>query len=85
MLRQHFTNQQLAELSEGIDPHESPDLDYYPLASPGERFPVYDPDMPPRLEPRPGCTLSNKIGIYGAVHVLSYTDTLSQPGSMVHL
>lgn len=53
VLRQHFTNQQLAELSEGIDPHESPDLDYYPLASPGERFPVYDPDMPPRLEPRP--------------------------------
>ncbi|MEM8761995.1 MAG: FGGY-family carbohydrate kinase, partial [Pseudomonadota bacterium] len=28
-------------------------LDYYPLPKPGERFPVSDPDLAPRLEPRP--------------------------------
>ncbi len=28
-------------------------LDFYPLASPGERFPVNDPGLAPRLEPRP--------------------------------
>jgi sugar (pentulose or hexulose) kinase len=29
------------------------DLNYYPLVSPGERFPLLDPHLPPRLEPRP--------------------------------
>ncbi|MEM9755719.1 MAG: FGGY-family carbohydrate kinase, partial [Pseudomonadota bacterium] len=28
-------------------------LDYYPLLKPGERFPINDPDYPPRLMPRP--------------------------------
>ena len=28
-------------------------LDYYPLTAPGERFPVNDPSLQPRLEPRP--------------------------------
>jgi D-ribulokinase len=28
-------------------------LDYYPLPKVGERFPVNDPVMPPRLTPRP--------------------------------
>lgn len=28
-------------------------LDYYPLLRPGERFPVNDPGLPPRLTPRP--------------------------------
>ena len=54
VLRQHFTNDELAELSKSIDPAAPSGLDYYPLAKPGERFPVYDPKMTPRLEPRPG-------------------------------
>jgi len=28
-------------------------LNYYPLISPGERFPIPDPQLSPRLEPRP--------------------------------
>ncbi len=28
-------------------------LDYYPLLAPGERFPVNDPTLAPRLDPRP--------------------------------
>ena len=28
-------------------------LNYYPLPKPGERFPINDPKLPPRLEPRP--------------------------------
>lgn len=31
----------------------SPQLGYYPLTQPGERFPVADPDLQPRLKPRP--------------------------------
>ena len=29
------------------------DLDYYPLLKPGERFPIKDPNLEPRLTPRP--------------------------------
>lgn len=43
----------LAALSGGIDPDDPTGLDLYPLASPGERFPVADPDLAPRLAPRP--------------------------------
>lgn len=28
-------------------------MDYYPLPAPGERFPVNDPALPPRMSPRP--------------------------------
>lgn len=52
-LRQHFTDQQLAELSTHIDPdHDSP-LDFYPLPCPGERFPINDPTLAPRIAPHP--------------------------------
>eukprot|EP00878_Enallax_costatus_P034508 GHUV01038266.1.p1 GENE.GHUV01038266.1~~GHUV01038266.1.p1 ORF type:complete len:414 (+),score=132.25 GHUV01038266.1:205-1446(+) len=52
VLKQYFTNQQLQELSERIDPRQPSGLDYYPLTQPGERFPINDPHMQPRLEPR---------------------------------
>jgi sugar (pentulose or hexulose) kinase len=53
VLRQYFSDMQLTALSAQINPlHESP-LDYYPLAKIGERFPVNDPALMPRLEPRP--------------------------------
>lgn len=53
VLRKFFSETELARLSEHIDPHIASGLDYYPLPAPGERFPILDPDMPPRLEPRP--------------------------------
>ena len=53
VLRQHFNDVELNTLSQRIDPERSSGLDYYPLPAPGERFPVNDPDSPPRLEPRP--------------------------------
>lgn len=53
VLRQHFTDDELDELSARIDPNHDTGLDYYPLPAPGERFPVNDPDLAPRLEPRP--------------------------------
>jgi D-ribulokinase len=52
VLRQFFTDDQLGKLSLLIPPDESP-LDYYPLLKPGERFPLNDPTLQPRLEPRP--------------------------------
>ncbi len=53
VLRQFFTNAELAALSPAIDPDRDSGLDYYPLARPGERFPVADPTLPPRISPIP--------------------------------
>lgn len=48
VLRQLFTDEQLEKLSELINPMEASSLDYYPLRTMGERFPVADPMMVPR-------------------------------------
>lgn len=48
VLRKIFSDEQLEKLSEEINPAEASDLDYYPLQSSGERFPVADPNMKPR-------------------------------------
>jgi sugar (pentulose or hexulose) kinase len=53
VLRQFFTDTELAELSAGIRPDRAGCLDYYPLPRPGERFPIADPGLRPRLTPRP--------------------------------
>jgi sugar (pentulose or hexulose) kinase len=53
VLRHFFTDEELESLSRQIDlSYESP-LDYYPLLKAGDRFPINDPQLPPRLEPRP--------------------------------
>ncbi|WP_407158592.1 FGGY-family carbohydrate kinase [Bradyrhizobium sp. STM 3557] len=52
-LAQFFSSEQLRVLSARIDPSVSTGLDYYPLPAPGERFPVNDPALAPRLMPRP--------------------------------
>jgi len=49
----HFTPDEMAGLSAGIDPETDSGLDYYPLPGVGERFPLADPAMEPRLTPRP--------------------------------
>ncbi|MDY7016479.1 MAG: FGGY-family carbohydrate kinase, partial [Cyanobacteriota bacterium] len=48
-----FSNEALTRLSQQIDPQRESPLDYYPLLKKGERFPLNDPQLPPRLEPRP--------------------------------
>ncbi|KAJ8642225.1 hypothetical protein MRB53_018919 [Persea americana] len=53
VLKQIFTDDQLEQLSKEINPSEPSPLDYYPLPDIGERFPVADPKMEPRLHPRP--------------------------------
>jgi len=53
VLRQFFDDRTLAALSETIDPTVASPLDYLPLPRAGERFPVNDPQLSPRLLPRP--------------------------------
>ncbi len=52
-LAAHFDPPALARLSARIDPRVATPLDYYPLAAPGERFPIADPTLAPRVTPRP--------------------------------
>ncbi|MDV2990482.1 MAG: D-ribulose kinase [Chroococcidiopsis sp. SAG 2025] len=53
VLRHFFTDAELETLSGQIDPNYESPLDYYPLLKAGDRFPINDPHLPPRLEPRP--------------------------------
>ncbi|PSN11531.1 carbohydrate kinase [filamentous cyanobacterium CCT1] len=53
VLEKFFGRDAIAELSQKIDPAAPTDLDYYPLTQPGERFPINDPELAPRLTPRP--------------------------------
>ncbi len=57
VLRHFFTDEELKYLSYQIDPAKVSALDYYPLLKPGDRFPINDPNLSPRLEPRP----ANKV------------------------
>ncbi|MBL1175724.1 FGGY-family carbohydrate kinase [Pantanalinema sp. GBBB05] len=53
VLQQFFTPLELATLSQQIPVDQPSPLDYYPLLQPGERFPINDPNLSPRLEPQP--------------------------------
>jgi len=53
VLRSFFSDARLEELSTSIHPETDSGLDYYPLLKPGERFPINDPELEPRLTPRP--------------------------------
>ena len=53
VLRQFFSDAELVSLSQEINPNLPSNLDYYPLLTPGERFPINDPNLAPRLTPRP--------------------------------
>jgi len=52
VLKHYFNKLQLQQLSEQISLNEVVP-DFYPLLSAGERFPINDPNMQPRLSPRP--------------------------------
>lgn len=67
VLRQYFNDIQLTELSPQINDSDSP-LDYYPLPCPGERFPINDPALAPRLTPRPA---DNAQFLHGLLQGLS--------------
>ncbi len=53
VLLQYFKVEQMREMTPLLDPENLTGLDYYPLPDVGERFPINDPHMSPRLEPLP--------------------------------
>jgi sugar (pentulose or hexulose) kinase len=70
VLRHYFSDAQLAALSTQIDPLRDSTLNYYPLNKPGERFPVNDAQLAPRLKPRPGSDAEFLHGLLqGLAHI----------------
>ena len=65
-LLQFFSQEQLVALESSLDPAKPTGTDYYPLPSVGERFPVSDPKLAPRLTPRPADDAQFLQGIYEA-------------------
>lgn len=52
VLKQFFSDAELSTLSQQI-PNVETDLNYYPLIRPGERFPINDANLAPKLDPKP--------------------------------
>jgi sugar (pentulose or hexulose) kinase len=52
-IRHFLPTADLEALSGALTPDEPLGLHLYPLARPGERFPINDPNLAPRVEPRP--------------------------------
>ncbi|AFZ37337.1 Carbohydrate kinase, FGGY [Stanieria cyanosphaera PCC 7437] len=57
VLRHFFSDEELINLSQKIDSQQPSLLEYYPLLSQGDRFPINDPNLEPKLQPRP----SNRV------------------------
>ncbi|MCY4334156.1 MAG: FGGY-family carbohydrate kinase [Litoreibacter sp.] len=53
VLLNHFSADEISDLSASIKPEAPLNLGYYPLSKPGERFPVADPTFAPLISPRP--------------------------------
>ena len=59
----HFTSDQMKQMEEQLKPETPTGFDYYPLSRPGERFPIADSNLPPRLTPRP----ANEVEFFQAM------------------
>jgi len=52
VLDHYFSQKQIDEFSKQLKPEQPTALNYYPLVQPGERFPVNNASLQPRLEPK---------------------------------
>lgn len=53
VLKHFLSAEDMTRLTPLLDPAQPTGLDYYPLVKPGERFPIADPALEPRVSPRP--------------------------------
>lgn len=68
ILKHYFSRCDIHRYSRLLDPAHPTGLDYYPLPAPGERFPVADPTLAPRLTPRPS---SDRVFFQGILEGLA--------------
>ena len=67
VLQQFFDDVEIKTLSDQIQVEQACPLNYYPLLKPGERFPINDPDLSPRLNPRPKANADFLYGILAGI------------------
>jgi sugar (pentulose or hexulose) kinase len=67
VLQQFFSDAELQCLSQQIHPEEASLLDYYPLPAPGERFPINDAGLRPRLDPQPDSPVAFLHGLLESI------------------
>jgi D-ribulokinase len=81
--KEGFSNDELVELSDAIDPTRDSPYEYYPLTAVGERFPVADATKAPVLDPKPESRAEYLKGLLqgiAQVEVLGY-QTLERLGT----
>ncbi|MDX8355218.1 FGGY-family carbohydrate kinase [Cognatiyoonia sp. IB215182] len=67
VLKAFFNDDELVALSKRIEPNQKSGFDYYPLLEAGERFPINDPALQPRLTPRPKDDVAFLHGIFEGI------------------
>jgi D-ribulokinase len=73
ILKYFFSDRELVEYSAKIDSKIKSNLDYYPLLKKGERFPINDSELLPKIDPIP----NNKVELlYGLLSGLAKIEAL---------
>jgi D-ribulokinase len=67
ILKHFFSEAELENLSQQINPNKESLLNYYPLQKKGERFPINDPNLQPCLEPRPDSNVDFLHGLLASM------------------
>lgn len=67
VLAHHFSVEQMNALEVEMSPDQPTGLDYYPLLNPGERFPINDATLPPRMTPRPNSDAKFLQGLFEGI------------------
>jgi len=68
VLSKFFSDLEIKELSQQINPRKKTTFNYLPLNSPGERFPTNDPYLKPIIKPRP---VSDALFLHGLLEGLA--------------
>lgn len=87
VLRHYFSDIELSSLSPLIDTHHPSGLDYYPLLTAGERFPISNPTLEPRLTPQPSDPVRFLHGLLESmarIEALGYAKLTALGGGAVH-
>lgn len=84
VLKTLFTDEELISLSEKMNPDQDTGLDYYPLPSTGERFPIPDSEKKSRIHPVPDNQVTYLQGLFESIAQIERTgyDLLEKLGDV---
>lgn len=85
VLAKYFTVDEMIALSAQMNVTQPTGLNYYPLSRAGERFPVNDPNLQPRLTPRPDDDAIFLQGMFegiAAIETICYAEIAARGGKL---